>query len=240
MIPRFKIASITWIGICSALCQTTLTNTLIRWASLLASASEMSYSQQLLKHSQTRNRRLMAAFVRNWKSESLLLTRARWLETWPNTNSVAISSARQSNKLSVSIETKNSRNSTAQTRGMWHGLQSITDYKKKSSPVANQDVLLPDKLKNFFARFEDNTVPLTWPATKTCGLSFTAADVSKTFKRVNPRKAAGPDLHPQPRPQSMRRPASWCVYGHIQSILIPVCCSHILQEGHHCSCSQES
>ena len=36
-------------------------------------------------------------------------------------------------------------------------------------------------------------MPLTWPATKTCGLSFTAANVSKTFKRVNPRKAAGPD-----------------------------------------------
>jgi hypothetical protein len=36
-------------------------------------------------------------------------------------------------------------------------------------------------------------VPLTRHATKTCGLSFTAANVSKTFKRVNPRKAAGPD-----------------------------------------------
>ena len=38
-------------------------------------------------------------------------------------------------------------------------------------------------------------MPLTRPATKTCGLSFTAADVRKrkTFKRVNPRKAAGPD-----------------------------------------------
>uniref|UniRef100_A0A8K9XYQ4 Reverse transcriptase domain-containing protein n=1 Tax=Oncorhynchus mykiss TaxID=8022 RepID=A0A8K9XYQ4_ONCMY len=30
----------------------------------------------------------------------------------------------------------------------------------------------------------------------------------------------------------MRRPAGWCVYGHIQSILIPFCCSHMLQEGH--------
>uniref|UniRef100_A0A8K9UYS7 Reverse transcriptase domain-containing protein n=1 Tax=Oncorhynchus mykiss TaxID=8022 RepID=A0A8K9UYS7_ONCMY len=58
---------------------------------------------------------------------------------------------------------------------------------------ADQDVLLPGRLNNFFARFEDNTVPLTRPATKTCGLSFTAAEVSKTFKRVNPRKAAGPD-----------------------------------------------
>ena len=76
---------------------------------------------------------------------------------------------------------------------MWQGLQSITDYKRKTSPVADQDVLLPDRLNNFFARFEDNTVPLTRPSTKTCGLSFTAADLSKTFKRVNPRKAAGPD-----------------------------------------------
>jgi hypothetical protein len=36
-------------------------------------------------------------------------------------------------------------------------------------------------------------VPLTRPATKTCGLSFTAADMSKILKRVNPRKDAGPD-----------------------------------------------
>ena len=36
------------------------------------------------------------------------------------------------------------------TRGMWQGLQSITDYKKKTSPVADQDVLLPDRLNNFF------------------------------------------------------------------------------------------
>jgi hypothetical protein len=67
------------------------------------------------------------------------------------------------------------------------------DYKKKTSPVADQDVLLPDRINNFFVRFEDNTVPLTLPATKTCRLSFTAADMSKTFKRVNPCKAAGPD-----------------------------------------------
>ena len=82
------------------------------------------------------------------------------------------------------------------TRGMWQGLQSITDYKKKTSPVVDQVVLLPDRLNNFFAHFEDNTVPLTWPATITSGLSFTAANVSKTFKRVNPRKAAGPDCIP--------------------------------------------
>ena len=74
---------------------------------------------------------------------------------------------------------------------MWQGQQTITDYKKKTSPVADIDVLLPDKLNNFFARFEDNTVPPTLTATKDCGLSISVADVSKTFKHVNPRKAAG-------------------------------------------------
>ena len=68
---------------------------------------------------------------------------------------------------------------------------TITDYKGKASHVADTDVLLLDKLNIFFALFEDNTVP-TQPATKDCGLS-SVADGSKTFKRVNPRKAAGPD-----------------------------------------------
>ncbi|XP_036795022.1 uncharacterized protein LOC110538819 isoform X1 [Oncorhynchus mykiss] len=50
------------------------------------------------------------------------------------------------------------------TRGLQY---SQEDYKKKTSPVADQDALLPDRLNNVFARFEDNTVPLTRPATKT-------------------------------------------------------------------------
>ena len=77
------------------------------------------------------------------------------------------------------------------TRRTWQGLQSITDYKKRISPIADIDVLLPDKLNNFFARFKNNAVPLTRPATKAYGLS--SSNVSKTFKRVNPCKAAGPD-----------------------------------------------
>ena len=84
------------------------------------------------------------------------------------------------------------------TRGMWQVLQSITDYKRKTMPVADHDVLLPDRLNNFFALFEDNTESLTQPTTKTCGLSFTAANVSKTLKRVNPHKAADPDGNPSP------------------------------------------
>ena len=41
---------------------------------------------------------------------------------------------------------------------MWQGLQTIPDYKKKTSLVTDTDVLLPDKLNNFFARFENNLV----------------------------------------------------------------------------------
>ncbi|KAK6314000.1 hypothetical protein J4Q44_G00154590 [Coregonus suidteri] len=41
---------------------------------------------------------------------------------------------------------------------MWQGLQTITDYNRKTSHVADTDGLLPDKLNKFFARFEDNTV----------------------------------------------------------------------------------
>ena len=53
--------------------------------------------------------------------------------------------------------------------------------------------MLPDKINTFFARFEDNTVPPTRPATKDCELYFSVANVSKTLKHVNPLKAAGLD-----------------------------------------------
>ena len=62
--------------------------------------------------------------------------------------------------------------------------------------ATNTDALLLDKLNTLFSRIEDNTVPLTRPAPKDCGLSSSVAEVSKTFKRVNPRKAAGPESIP--------------------------------------------
>ena len=55
---------------------------------------------------------------------------------------LAIPSAMQSNKQSVCIYTKYSL----------QGLQTITDYKNKSSPVMDI-VSLPDNWNNFFARF---------------------------------------------------------------------------------------
>jgi hypothetical protein len=80
---------------------------------------------------------------------------------------------------------------------MWQGLQTITDYKRKTSHVTDTDVLHSDKLNTFFPTFEDNTVLSMWTANKDCGLSFSVADVSKTFKWVNPCKTADPDGIPR-------------------------------------------
>ncbi|XP_070297060.1 ADAMTS-like protein 3 [Salvelinus sp. IW2-2015] len=50
------------------------------------------------------------------------------------------------------------------------GLQTITDYKSKTSHGPDTDVLLPDNLNTFSAHFENNTVPPTQPASKNCAL----------------------------------------------------------------------
>jgi hypothetical protein len=67
---------------------------------------------------------------------------------------------------------------------MWQGLQTITDYKKKTSH--GQQHLASRQTKHLLCSFGDNTVPPMQPAT----------NVSKTFKHVNPRNADGPDGTP--------------------------------------------
>ena len=124
-----------------------------------------------------------------------------------------------------------SRNSTAQTRDVCGRVYRQSQITKKTSHVTDTEVLIPDKL-NTFASFEDNTVPPTRPAPKDCGLSFSMADASKTFKRVNPRKAAGPDGIPS---RVLRACADQLagVFTDIFNLPIPVCCPHLLQDVHH-------
>jgi hypothetical protein len=111
------------------------------------------------------------------------------------------------------------------TRCMWQGLKTITDNKRKTSHVADLD-----KLNTFFARFEDNTVPPTWPASKDCGLSFSVADVSKTLKRVNPRKAAVPDGIPSSILRASADQLAGLCTGMFDLSLSPICCPHMLQD----------
>ena len=117
------------------------------------------------------------------------------------------------------------------------GLQTIKDYKGKTSHVTDTDILLPYEL-NTFSHFEHNTLPQTRPAPKDFGLSFSVADVSKTFRRVNPSKGAGPDSIPS----RILRACADQLAGEFMDIFnlpIPVYCPHLLQYVHLCSCTQE-
>ncbi|KAI4888729.1 hypothetical protein NFI96_004606 [Prochilodus magdalenae] len=84
------------------------------------------------------------------------------------------------------------------TRRMWQGIQAITNY-RTTPPACDSDASLPDALNHFYARFEtQNSVAArkTTPPPDDQVLCLTAADVRKTLRRVNPRKAAGPDNIP--------------------------------------------
>uniref|UniRef100_A0A669DLI1 Reverse transcriptase domain-containing protein n=1 Tax=Oreochromis niloticus TaxID=8128 RepID=A0A669DLI1_ORENI len=85
---------------------------------------------------------------------------------------------------------------------MWHGLRTITDNKPRDSAPINADSAFTNELNQFYARFEvsqaanaiyrwtteDNDVINERPVT-----SFAEHDVRAALRRVNTRKAAGPD-----------------------------------------------
>jgi len=84
------------------------------------------------------------------------------------------------------------------SRAVWHGLQTVTDYKKRSSP-ADADPTLPDKLNEFYGRFDrDNTTPVTVsfpdPASPLPPpFVVSEQEVRMLLRKQNSRKAAGPD-----------------------------------------------
>jgi hypothetical protein len=60
---------------------------------------------------------------------------------------------------------------------MWQRLQTITNYKGKTSHVAGTS--FPDEPKTFFAHFDENNIETRAPNThEDCVLSFSTADVS--------------------------------------------------------------
>ncbi|KAI4877246.1 hypothetical protein NFI96_014302 [Prochilodus magdalenae] len=84
------------------------------------------------------------------------------------------------------------------TRRMWQGIQAVTNY-RTTPPACDSDASLPDALNHFYVRFKtQNGVAArkTTPPSDDQVLCLTAADVRKTLRRVNPRKAAGPDNIP--------------------------------------------
>lgn len=89
---------------------------------------------------------------------------------------------------------------TRDTRCMWQGIQTITDF--RSPPrVCETNTFLPDTLNSFYARFEvQNNKPAGKIAPPPNGqtLCLSEASLKNTLVRVNPQKAAGSDNVLQP------------------------------------------
>ncbi len=85
---------------------------------------------------------------------------------------------------------------------MWQGLKTICSFGNKSSAEVRADPLLAEELNTFYGRFECNGVSATLPIS-TSGSSRQSTDdhvitvsedeFRRKLKRVNVRKAAGPD-----------------------------------------------
>ncbi len=83
-------------------------------------------------------------------------------------------------------------------RSMWQGINNITGFKGNKPATVNIAASLPDELNTFYARFEaDNTAhtesAAAAAAEEVSPLTLSVADVTRSFKRVNIRKAVGPD-----------------------------------------------
>ncbi|KAI4890204.1 hypothetical protein NFI96_001998 [Prochilodus magdalenae] len=86
---------------------------------------------------------------------------------------------------------------------MWRGIKCITDYKTRDAQCSKDPFLL-EALNKFYARFEDPDTPAPTPPTirltpppGEVPLSVTPAEVRRTLRRINLRKAAGPDNIPR-------------------------------------------
>ncbi len=81
---------------------------------------------------------------------------------------------------------------------MWQGNNNITGFKGNKPATVNIAASLLDELNNFYVRFEADNTAHTESAPAAAAeevnpLSLSVADVTRSFKRVNIRKAVGPD-----------------------------------------------
>ncbi len=87
-------------------------------------------------------------------------------------------------------------------RRMWQGLRTISAFGNKSSAEVRADPLLADKLNTFYGCFECNGGSAALPSSASGSsrqrsenhvITVTEDEVRRALKRVNVRKAAGPD-----------------------------------------------
>ncbi len=98
--------------------------------------------------------------------------------------------------------------------------------------------VLPDELNNFYARFKAHNTAHTESApaaaaeeVRACSISVT--DVTRSFKRVNIRKAVGPDGISGRVLRACAFQLAWGFYRHFQPFPLSVCGSFMLQKIHH-------
>ncbi len=87
------------------------------------------------------------------------------------------------------------------SRRMWQGLKTICSSGNNSSAVVRADPLLAEELNTFYGRFDCNggaNLPISMSGSSRQSsydhvITFSEDDVRRELKRVNVRKAAGPD-----------------------------------------------
>ena len=85
---------------------------------------------------------------------------------------------------------------TNDSQQMWSSINMISNYKGPKKEVVCSDPSLPDKLNDFYARFDRNNTTLPVPAVldETDPMFIISEeDVRKGFNRLKIKKAAGPD-----------------------------------------------
>ncbi|KAK0146197.1 hypothetical protein N1851_014495 [Merluccius polli] len=88
--------------------------------------------------------------------------------------------------------------SSSNTRLMWRGLRTITDYKGKRCSAGEVPAPLPEELNSFYTRFENHTKPEVLLEQDNCPLQI-SRQTCKFFKKVN-----------APPPHWHRCPAGMC------------------------------
>ncbi len=84
---------------------------------------------------------------------------------------------------------------------MWQGINNITGFKGNKPATVNIAASLLDELNTFYAHFEADNTTHTESAPvaaeeEVSPLSLSVVDVTRSFKRVNIRKAVGLDVIP--------------------------------------------
>ncbi len=127
---------------------------------------------------------------------------------------------------------------------MWQGINNITGFKGNKPATVNIATSLPDELNTFYARFEaDNTThtesAAAAAAEEVSPLSLSVADVTRSFKRVNIRKAVGPDGIPDRVLKACAFQLAGVFNRHFQSVPLSVCGSLMVKKKHHCAHTKE-